>query len=211
MIKIYYHPISFPSLSPVFAAEAMGIDYEKEVVDLQKGANKTPEYLAINPYGRVPAMSDGDYNMAESASIMRYMARKSGSDFYPDDIQAQGEIDQWMDFVNHHIRSAVARVQFNRMVAPLVGAEVDEASIQTGLKFLEGNLPVVENRLSEQDFLCGDKMTLADISLVAALEPENTARLDLSPYPKLSAWLKARRSESFYTNIHSHFGAEMGV
>jgi len=211
MIKLYYHPISFPSLSPVFAAEAMGIDYEKDVIDLQTGQQSSPEYLAINPYGRVPAMADGDYNMAESASIMRYMARKSGSDFYPDDIQKQGEIDQWIDFVNHHVRSAVARVQFNRFVAPMVGAEVDESSVQTGLQFLERNLPIIETQLSNQAFLCGDKMTLADISLVAALEPENTAKLDLSPYPTLTKWLEARRSEKFYTNVHTHFGAEMGV
>lgn len=211
MIKLYYHPISFPSLSPVFAAEAMGLDYEKEVVDLQAGQQRSPEYLAINPYGKVPAMQDGDYTMAESASIMRYMARKAGSEFYPDDIQAQGEIDQWTDFVNHHIRSAVTRVQFNRFVAPMLGADVDEGSVKTGLGFLENNLPIIEDRLSAHNYLCGDKMTLADIALVAALEPEKTARLDLSLYPKLTAWLAARRSEAFYTNVHSHFGAEMGI
>ena len=211
MIKLYYHPISFPSLSPIFAAEAMGVKYEKEVVDLQTGQQNSPEYLAINPYGKVPAMQDGDFKMAESAAMMRYMARQTGSEFYPDDIQAQGEIDQWIDYINHHVRSAVARVQFNRFVAPMLGADIDEGSIQTGLGFLENNLPVIENQLTDNAFLCGEKMTLADIALVAALEPENTAKLDLSSYTHLTAWLKARRSEAFYTNVHSHFGAEMGV
>jgi len=211
MIKLYYHPLSFPSLSPVFTAEAMGMAYEKEVVDMQSGQHKSPAYLAINPYGKVPAMQDGDFKMAESAAIMRYMARKEGSDFYPDDICARGEVDQWIDFVNHHIRSAVGRVQFNRFAAPLLGAQTDESSIQTGLRLLENNLPIIENRLSENAFLCGDKMTLADIAVVAAFEPENTAKLDLSAYTNLTAWLKTRRGEKFYTNVHSHFGAEMGI
>ena len=211
MIKLYYHPISFPSLGPVFAAEAMGVTYEKEVVDLQAGQQSSPEYLEINPYGKVPAMKNGDFTMSESAAIMRYLARKAGSEFYPDNIEAQAEIDQWMDFVNHHIRSAVARVQFNRFVAPMIGADIDESSVQTGLGFLETNLPIIEKRLSENAFLCGDTMTLADIALIAALEPEKTARLDLSAYPKLSAWLGTRRTETFYTNVHSHFGAEMGI
>jgi len=211
MIKLYYHPLSFPSLSPIFAAEAMGMAYEKEVVDIQSGQHKSAAYLVINPYGKVPAMQDGDFKMAESAAIMRYMARKEESNFYPDDLCVQGVIDQWIDFVNHHIRSAVGRVQFNRFAAPLLGVQTDESSIQTGLRLLEKNLPIIESRLSESDFLCGDKMTLADIALVAALEPENTARLDLSAYKNLTAWLKSLRSEKFYTNVHSHFGAEMGI
>lgn len=69
--------------------------------------------------------------------------------------------------------------------------------------------PVIETRLSDHAFLCADKMTLADIALVAALEPETMAKIDLSDYPNLISWLKARRSEPFYTKVHSHFGAEL--
>lgn len=211
MIKVYYHPLSFPSLAPVFAAEAMGMSYEKEVVDLVKGQQKSPEYLAINPYGKVPALKNGDFTMSESAAIMRYLARHEGSDFYPENIEAQAQIDQWIDFVNHHVRSPVGRVQFNRFAAPMLGLATDESSIQVGLKLLEKNLPIIESRLSEHAFLCGHKMSLADIALVAALEPEKTAKLDLSPYPAILGWLKTRRSETFYTNVHSHFGVELGL
>lgn len=210
-MKIYYHPLSFPSLSPVLAAEAMGADYEKVVVNLQEGEQKSPEYLAINPYGRVPAMTDGDFKMSESEAIMRYIARREKSDLYPDDLQAQAKVDQWMDYVNHHVRSPIARVQFNRVVAKLMGAETDEASVQTGLKFLENNLPVVEETLKAQPFLCGDTMTLADVALVAALEPADMCGFDLSPYPAIKAWRAARMGERFYTNVHSHFGAELGM
>ena len=208
--EVGYHPMSFPSLGAIFTAEAIGASYEKTVVDLLNGEQKTPEYLAISPYGKVPALTDGDFKMAESAAIMRYIARRENSDLYPSDIQAQAEIDQWMDYVNHHIRSPVGRVQFNRVVAPMVGAKVDEGSMHLGLQLLSKNLPVLEARLSETAFLCGNTMSLADISLVAALEPVKMAKIDMSPYPTLSAWLDARRSETFYTNIHTHFGAEMG-
>ncbi len=210
MLNIYYHPMSFPSLGPVFTAEAIGASYNKTVVDLLNQEQKSPEYLAISPYGKVPALTDGDFKMAESAAIMRYMARREKSDIYPSDIKAQAEIDQWMDYVNHHIRSAVGRVQFNRVVAPMMGVRADETSIKVGLKFLENNLPVLEARLSDAAFLCGDALTLADLALVAALEPVKMAKIDMTPYPTLTAWLTARRGETFYTNIHTHFGAEMG-
>lgn len=210
-MKIYYHPLSFPALSPIFAAEAAGMDYEKVLIDLHTQEQKTPEYLAINPYGRVPALSDGDFNMAESEAMMRYIARKADSDLYPSDLQAQAKVDQWMDFVNHHVRAPISRVQFNRVIVKLMDAEADESSVQTGLHFLAINLPVVEATLTDQDYLCGGAMTLADIALVAALEPAEMCGFDLSPYPALKAWREKQKAETFYTNVHSHFGAEMGM
>ena len=211
MTEIYYHPLSFPSLAPLFTAQAAGIDYTTKMVDLAQGEQTSPEYLAINPYGKVPALKDGDFVMAESAAIMRYMARANGSALYPNEAQAQAKCDQWMDFVNHHIRTNVGKVHFNRTLAPLLGAEIDETSLADGLKFLSNNFPAIEQCLSQQSYLCGDKMTLADIALVAALEPINMSKIDISDYPALTKWLAARRSESFYTNVHSHYGAELGM
>jgi len=211
MFKIHYHPLSFPSLAPVLTASAAGADYQTELVDLSTGQQSSPEYLAINPYGKVPALQHGDFTMAESAAIMRYIARQSGSDLYPQDAQAQAKVDQWMDYINHHIRGPVGRVHFNRSLASMLGAEVDEASLATGLKFLEANLPKLEAALSENAFLCGDAMTLADVALVAALEPIDMSKIDISAHKTLSAWRSARRSEDFYTKVHSHYGAEIGL
>jgi len=209
MIKLFYHPLSFPSFAPIFTAQAMDIPYEKVIIDFKVKEQKTPEFLAINTYGRVPAMQDGSYSMGESASIMRYLARKEGSSLYSGSLEEQGNIDKWLDFVNHHIRSSAARVHFNRIVGPWLGDKPNEASIEIGLHSLKNDLPVIETRLSDHAFLCADKMTLADIALVAALEPETMAKIDLSDYPNLINWLKARRSEPFYTKVHSHFGAEL--
>ena len=211
MTKIYYHPLSFPSLAPVFTAEAANIAYETKLVDLSKDEQKSPEYLAVNPYGKVPALKDGDFTMAESAAIMRYIARQNGSDLYPVEIEAQAKCDQWMDFVNHHIRTNIGKVHFNRSLAPMFGADVDERSLADGLRFLENNFPAIEQTLSQQPYLCGDAMTLADIALVAALEPIDMSKIDISAYPSLIKWLTTRRSEDFYTNVHSHYGAELGM
>jgi len=211
MAEIYYHPLSFPSLAPVFTAEAAGIDYATKLVDLSKDEQKSDEYLAINPYGKVPALKDGDFTMAESAAIMRYMAREHGSSLYPADAKAQAKCDQWMDYVNHHIRTNVGKVHFNRSLAPMFGAPVDEQSLADGLRFLGNNFPAIEQTLSQQPYLCGDEMTLADIALVAALEPIDMSKIDISAHPSLTKWLAARRSEDFYTNVHSHYGAELGM
>jgi len=211
MADIYYHPLSFPSLAPVFTAEAAGIDYTTNVVDLSQGEQSTPEYLAINPFGKVPGLKHNDFSMGESAVIMRYLARDAGSALYPAEAKAQAQVDQWMDFVNHHIRANVAKVHFNRTLAKMFGAEPDEKSMADGERFLEGNLPAIEQCLSNSAYLCGSEMTLADIALVAALEPIEMSKIDISAYPALTNWLAARRQDEFYTNVHSHYGAELGM
>jgi len=211
MFKIFYHPLSFPSLAPVFTASAIGGEYQTEVIDLGAGQQSSPEYLAVNPLGKVPAMQDGDFSMGESAAIMRYMARQSKSDLYPQDMQMQAKVDQWMDYVNHHIRGPIARVHFNKTLASMFGTEPDLASLAAGEKFLQNNLPVIEAALSQNTFLCGDKMCLADVALVAALEPIEMSKIDLSAYKTLSAWRETRRSEDFYTKVHSHYGAELNM
>src|SRR3546814_8410351 len=62
------------------------------------GRNDTPEYLAMNPNGRVPVVIDGDFVMWESNSIVRYLARKRKSAFYPTDFRARQVIERWMDW-----------------------------------------------------------------------------------------------------------------
>jgi len=178
MTIIYYHPLSFPSLTPVFAAEAMGLTYEKKLVNLLEGEHKSETYLAINPYGP--------------------------------DLQARAKIDQWMDFIVNHIRSNVGKVQFNRVVAKMFGREGDMAIADEGVAGLMQMLPHVEAQFEVSQYLCGDDMSLADIVLIASLEPVEMAGIDISDFPALQAFLTSAREEAFYTNVHTHFGAEIG-
>ncbi len=210
-MKLYVHPLSPPALGVLFTAEAMGLDYEKSVMNLASGEQRSPEYLAINPKGKVPVMNDGGFILSESAAIMRYLAKRENSPLYPDDAKAQARVEEWMDFIAHHIRTPYGRVQFNRMVAPMIGQPPDEKSIEQALMFLSQNLPFIETQLSQTPFLCGDEMSLADIALIAALDSSEAIKIDLSPYPVLSGWRSERRSEDFYTSVHSHFGAELGL
>ncbi|MEP6344074.1 MAG: glutathione S-transferase family protein [Maricaulaceae bacterium] len=210
MTKIYYHPLSFPSLTVVFAAEAMGIDYERKIIDLPAGEHKSEAYLAVNPYGKIPAMSDGDFNLSETSAIVRYLALRENSSLYGGDLQQQAKIDQWVDFIVQHIRQNVGRVHFNRVIGPMLGATTDSKMIDLGLNFLAKNLPIIEAQLEAGKYVCGDDMTLADMTLIASLEPADMAEIDLSAYPALQAYLKSVRGETFYTNVHTHYGAEIG-
>ncbi len=211
MLKLYYSPLSTPALSTLFTAHAVGAEFEAKVVNLAAGEQKSPEFLSVNRAGKVPALQDGDFRISESATIMRYLARREKSDLFPDNIKMQAHIEQWMDYVIHHVRSPFSRVQFNRMFAPMLGQAVDENSIKTGLHFLEQSLPIIDQKLDETSYLCGNDMTLADIALLASLDPAEAIQIDLSKYPKITAWRERMKEMDFYQAVHTHYGAEMGM
>lgn len=211
MITIHVNPLSTPALSVMMGAKACGLDHETAIIDLSAQAHQTPEYKKINPVGKVPALSDGDFNLFESGAILRYMARKAKSELYPVEYQARAIVDQWMDYVSHHVRSPFSRVQFNRMFAKMFGEEPDEASIALGLKFLGISLPILEAQIKTDGHVAGADMSLADIVLLATLDPSEALQIDLSPYPALTAWRERLRAQSFYTETHSHYGVEMGL
>lgn len=211
MPTLYYHPLSNPSLFPLFVAEACGLTYDRQMVNLQTQEQKSDDYLKVNPFGRVPALVDGDLAMGESSAIGRYLARISGSSIYSEDIQEAALIDQWCEFVVHHIRINVARIFFNRVIAPMTGQEVDQASMDLGVRLLQANMAHLEVALDGDGFLHGDRLTLADIALVGALEPQHMAKIDLSDAPVTAAWLEDKRTSEWYQAVHSHFGAEMGL
>ena len=92
----------------------------------------------------------------------------------------------------------------------MFGMDGDMKSAEQGVAGLAQNLAFVEAQFEVSQYLCGDDMTLADILLVASLEPVEMAGIDISAFPAVQAFLTAAREETFYTNVHTHFGAELG-
>ncbi|MCF6220281.1 MAG: glutathione S-transferase family protein [Robiginitomaculum sp.] len=210
MLKIYGHFLSMPTNKVRLCASYLGLPHEYVHVDLQTGEHLKPEYLEINAAGRVPAIDDDGFKLSQSDAICKYMCALSGpSSFYPADIKEQAEVNQWIDFSSQHVLQAVARLFFNRVVCKLIGEEPDEASIKTGNNMLARDLPMVEARLADNEFMCGDKFTLADISMAAAIEPAEMANIDLSPYPAIVKWRERMMGREFYRRVHARFAAEM--
>ncbi|MEQ9620208.1 MAG: glutathione S-transferase family protein [Deltaproteobacteria bacterium] len=205
MLKIYGSVVSVPTNKVRFAANKLGLDYEFIMVNLAEGEHMTERFLKLNPVGKVPVIDDGGFTLFESNAISKYLSEKNRSSLYPQDLRLRANIDKWIDFTSLHVATALTRVFFNRVLAPFVNVEVDERSISDGLVFLERFLPVVDNQLKENRFLAGEGLTLADLNLLAALDPAEAAQVDLSPYPDLSRWREGLRQEEFYTRCHSSF------
>lgn len=209
MLTIYAMELSAPGLKVLYVANALGLQYEKKGVNLAAGEGQKPEYLAIHPAGKVPAMVDGDFKLFESNAIIKYLARKKNSDFYPNDLQKQAVIDQWIDFTSFHVMDGVARVLWNKVFAPRMGREVDANSMKCGYEFLNRYLPIIEQQLGKNKYIAGDKLSLADFVLLACTDPLETIEVDIKKYPKLAKWREGFITQDFYQKVHKFYGESL--
>ena len=204
-MKLYGNNFSFNSNKVRFAANAMGLDYEFQTVDLAGGEQRKPEFLKVNPVGRIPALVDGDFLIFESVAICRYLAEKTNSPLYPKDLKKHSTVNQWLDFGSIHVGGAMGKMFFNTIVYKFVGGMIDERSLTEGRQFLTNFLGKVEDQLKKTPFVCGAQMTLADINILAILDPGEVVGFDISAFPKVVAWRKKLQAQSFYQKVFPSF------
>ncbi|OGX08091.1 MAG: hypothetical protein A2Z88_07305 [Omnitrophica WOR_2 bacterium GWA2_47_8] len=205
MLKIYGGDRSSPSNKVRFTANVLGLQYEYIKVNLRAGEHRQPEFLKINPAGKIPAIDDGGFYLFESNAIIRYLADKNNSALYPKGLKERAIVDEWIDFGSMHVGAAMSKVTYNRLYAPSRGESVDERSIQDGLAFLGRFLPVVDDQLGKNKYVTGPTMTLADLNMLALLDPAEASEVDVSKYKNIVRWRNALKKEAFYTKCHKDY------
>jgi len=197
-MDLYTMHISAPCRAVEMVANLCGCDVNMKTVDLQKGEQMTPEFLAINPQHCVPTLVDGDVKLWESRAIIRYLVSKYGKDvayLYPaDDVAKRAKIDQLLDY---DIGTLYSR--FGKWFYPICfrggNPKSDEAA--ASLKSLHETLKLMNDSFipKNSDFMTGDKVTLADISIRASISMLEAAEVDFSDYDNINAW-RARVAEA---------------
>ncbi len=209
MLKIYGSDLSSPSNKVRFTANALGLNYEYIKVNLREGEHKKPEFLRLNPIGKIPAIDDDGFTLFESNAIIKYLADKNSSTLYPKGLQERAIVDEWIEFTSHHVYQAISKIVYNRLFAPRMKVSVDERSLADGLAWVERFFPIVDNQLAKNQFLTGKSMTLADLNLLAAFDPVGIADIDISQYINIVRWRNALRQKGFYTQCHKEFGESL--
>lgn len=160
MMKLYWSPRS-RSFTTLWLMEETGQPYERVLTDISTGANKTPDYLAINPMGKVPALVDGDVAMAEAAAICAYVA-----DRYPQSKLAPALDDprrakylQWLFFAPGCIEPAILQA-YLKLEIPASNAAWGSTT-QT--------FDVLDHALEKGPWLLGDDFTAADVAIGAGI------------------------------------------
>ncbi|HFD12247.1 MAG TPA: glutathione S-transferase family protein [Crenotrichaceae bacterium] len=188
-----------------FTANYIGLDYNYVRVDLIGGEGQSEEYKRIHPVGKVPAIDDDGFVLFESGAICRYLANKTTSPLYPADIKERAIVDQWTDYCVTHIAMAMQKVLFNRVVYKFMDKEQDKRSLQEGQEFLGRFLPLVDTQLSSMAYLASNEISLADMILLAWLDPTEICEFDLSDYQHISRWRGLLKQQAFYTKCYQNY------
>jgi glutathione S-transferase len=169
MLKLYGGARSRASIVQWYLEE-IGVPYEFVLLDMQAGEHQQPEYLAINPIGKVPAIVDGEYKLWESGAILFYLAQKHGK--ISPSLEEQATIIQWIIFGNATLGPGIF-VEANR--------EREMPKLMTPLNQI----------FEKQPFLLGDELSVADVAVgsILAYIPI-MLKLDLSEYPAVVDYIK---------------------
>ncbi|MFN3815016.1 glutathione S-transferase family protein [Brevundimonas sp.] len=185
MLKLYYSPGAC-ALASHIAFEEAGADYEAVKIDLKKGEQRTPEYLAVNPAGVTPALETDQGVLTENAVIMPWIADKHpGTNLVPTDAFERARMNAFNGWAGASLHPALSRLMFSR--PPLEGEAKDAAR-----KLVNDKLALAEQHLLKGPFVMGDQYTVADGYLsVFTRWCRQTGILDARTYPKLNAHLDA--------------------
>ncbi len=172
------------------ALEELGLPYTLQVLDLAKGEQKTPAFLAINPNGRIPAIVDheaGGFAVFESGAILIYLAEKTGR-LMPSDVQGRSRVLQWLMFQMGGVGPMMGQANvFFRYFPEKIQPAIDR--YQGESKRL---LAVLDGQLKDHEYLAGD-YSIADIANWAWVRTHRWSGVDVSDLPHLRRWMDAIR------------------
>jgi len=159
----------------------------------QVGEHKQQPYLSRQPFGKIPAVEDDGFALYETNAVLRYLERKSPEPvLIPTDIHRAARMDQIMCIVDSYLFRDCAPIPFNRIIAPRIGAPVNEDAVRAAIGPARTVMGALSTLHATGPFLTGDTLTLADIAVLPHMDLINKApegQALLQDFPTLLEWL----------------------
>lgn len=195
MFTLYTTPLSANGRKVLAVSQHLGLAPEVKLVNVYKGEGRTPEYLAINPFGKIPTLVDGWLTLWESNAILQYLSEAHGElRLWSHEPKQRADISRWLFWESSHWQPAfhsvpgLATFVGQRLgvvradaSAPPVEVSWDDARFQPLVKF-------VDSHLNGREFLVGDALTLADFSMAGMMMYLRPAGFPFDAFPHLGAW-----------------------
>jgi glutathione S-transferase len=186
MLKIWGRVNSVNVKKALWAAEELGLKYERIDAGLQFGVNKTPQYLQMNPTGLVPTLDDDGYTLWESHSIVRYLAAKHGAGtLWPTDLRLRADADRWMDWA-FTFQGAMRNVFWGLIRTP--PEKRDPKAIEEGRKRSAELLAIPESVLAGRPYIAGKSFSMGDIPLGCEVQRWMRVPIERPSFPNVQAW-----------------------
>jgi glutathione S-transferase len=169
----------------LWIAEELGLDYEHVPVEIGAAGARKPDYLAINPNGRLPAIEDDGFILWESLAITLYLAKKHGR-LYPTTLEGEAKAWQWSLWSVQEVDRGVNIWSLHAVRLPV--EDRDPQRLAEALKVLEPPFKVLDGALAGRPYLLGEDFTVADLNVAAVIS--RAIDMDLAASPRLAAWLE---------------------
>lgn len=194
MIKIF-GPRQSSAARSLWTMEELGLQYEVVPVNMQEGEHKSPEFLKMNPNGKVPVMVDGDLVLFESMAINFYLCgRYDGGMLLGDNDNEKGLVLQWSFWVATQLASPFELVVTAKW-RQIPEGEAHVAAREEIAKYLG----ILEGVLAGKDYLVGKKFTLADLHVVSVVGNVSFIGFDMTSFPNITAYVARCTAREAYT------------
>ena len=183
-ITLYHFPLSGHSHRAQLMLSLLGLEPRIHFVDLANGAQKNPEFLALNSFGQVPVINDHGTVIADSTAILVYLAKQydTTGKWLPNDAEGAAQVQRWLSAASGAIYLGPARAR----LITVFGADFDPADT---IKRAHSVLSVIETHLEGRQFLAVEHATIADVAAYSYIAHAPEGNVSLDPYPNVRAWL----------------------
>lgn len=163
----------------------LGVAYQPVEVDLRAGVHKLPEFLAMNPFGQIPVLKDGDIVLADSNAILVYLAGKydASGQWLPNDPVSAARVQRWLSV-------AAGPLAYGPAASRRICLLKTPQDLPTAQNVATGLLRVLDTVLATDTYLAGESPTIADLAMYAYTARAPEGQIDLVPYSHVSAWLR---------------------
>jgi len=191
VLKIWGRINSVNVKKALWAAEELGLKYERVDAGMQFGVNKTPEYLGMNPTGLVPTIDDDGFTLWESHTIVRYLAAKHGAGtLWPTDLKMRADAERWMDWA-FTFQNAMRNVFWGLIRTP--PEKRDMKAIEEGRRKSIELLAIPESVLANRRFMTGERFTMGDIPLGCEVQRYMRVPIERPKFPNVDAYFERLR------------------
>lgn len=191
MITIYGSPQSSAGRC-FWCLEEAGVEYTAKSIDFRKGEHKSAEFMKVNPNGKVPALTDGDFTIWESLAINNYIAEAYKPELLGSTVQERALVSQWSIWSVADLQAPMIQAFIQLVFVP--EEKRNQRIIDSAFEKLPTLLSTLENSLADRNFLVADRFTLADLNAAFVVSICDEIKFDLADYNNINEW-RARIDE----------------
>jgi glutathione S-transferase len=186
MIIFYGAPMSSAARTH-WMLEEVGVPYEYKRLSIRDGDTKKPEFLKVNPGGKIPVIQDGNVTLTESMAINFYLAEKYAKGLMPTDAVERAHVYEWTFWAMSNVQPLFLEILLNTMIRP--DAERDPQAVTRAREQIPQYLTVLNNALKGKEYLVGNRFTVGDLNAASVLGLGAFVGVDLAAYANAQAWL----------------------